>query len=102
MTFMDMTEFDAVVERLRLAIQPIVARHRSDGDQLTWRVMQEIEEEAVCELENAGCFNPLYINIVRPSPAFHYPQTDELVDFGKSNAIACSYAMIYEAYRRLH
>ena len=27
---------------------------------------------------------------------------DELVDFGKSNAIACSHAMIYEAYRRMH
>lgn len=102
MALTDMTEFDAVVTRLRLVIEPIVARHHGDGDELTWGVMQDIEQEAVTELENAGCFNPLFINIVRPSPAFHCPQTDEPVDFGKSNAIACSHAMIYEAYRRMH
>lgn len=102
MAYTDMTEFDTVIARLRLAIQSSVARHRGDGDQLTWRMMQTIEQEAVGELEKAGGLNPLYINIVRPSPSFPYPQTDAPVDFLESNAIACSYAMIYEEYRRLH
>lgn len=97
-----MLEFDAVIARLGLLIQPIVARHRSNGDKLTWRLMQTIEREAVSELKKAGGLNPVYIDMVRPSPALGYPETDDLVDFGKSNAIACSYSIIYEAYSRMH
>lgn len=102
MPLLDMLEFDAVIARLSLVIQPIVARHRGDGDKLTWRLMQTIEREAVSELQKAGGLNPVYINMVRTSPALGYPETDDLVDFGKSNAIAYSYSIIYEAYRRMH
>lgn len=103
MALLDMSEFDAVVARLSLVIQPIVARHRGDGDKLTWRLMQAIEREAIGELQKTGRgLNPVYINMVRPSPVFGYPETDDLVDFGGSNGIACSYSMIYEAYRRSH
>ncbi len=37
MTFPDMMEFNAVLTRLKLAIEPIMARRRSGGEQLTWR-----------------------------------------------------------------
>ncbi|PUA19510.1 DUF2471 family protein [Glaciimonas sp. PCH181] len=102
MEFLEMSEFDAVVARLELVIEPIVARHRGEGDKLTWRLMQMIEREAISELQREGHLNPVYISMVRPSPVFSYPETDALVNFGESNAIACSYAMIYEAYSRLH
>lgn len=103
MKFLDMSEFDAVVARLNLVIQPIVARHRGGGDRLTWRLMQSIEKEAIDELQKTGKgLNPVYIHMVRPSPAFAYPETDDPVDFGQSNVIACSYSMIYEAYSRSH
>ena len=102
MVFLDMSGFDAVVARLSLVIQPIVVRHRSDGDKLTWRLLQIIEREAIGELQKVRGLNPVYNNMIRPSPAFGYPETDDLVNFGESNAIACSYSMIYEAYSRLH
>jgi hypothetical protein len=103
MAFLNMAEFDAVVARLSLVIKPIVARHRGDGDKLTWRLMHAIEREAVGELlQTGGDLNPVYINMVRPSPAFGYPETDDLVDFGESNGIACSYSLIYEVYSRIH
>ena len=102
MAFIDRTEFDAVIMRLKQVIQPIVARHWGGGDKLSWRLMRTIELEAVCELQKAGDLNPICINLIRPTPAFGYPESDDPVDFGKSNAIAYSYSMIYEAYKRLH
>ena len=100
MASVDIAEFERVIEQLRLAIEPIVARHRDRGETLTWRLLKRIEQEAVGRLEQMSELIPLYLHMARPSSAGDYPQTDELVDIADGHAIACSYAMIYEEYWR--
>jgi hypothetical protein len=53
-------------------------------------------------LLHAGDFRPAYINMVRASAVFCYPDNDDPVNFGESNAIACAFSMIFEAYNQSH
>lgn len=73
-----MTEFDAVIALAEPIIFTIVERHRTAGSPLTRRLIHG------------------------RSSVLNYPLTDDPVDFGKSNAIACAFSMIYEAYHHLH
>jgi hypothetical protein len=98
----DMSEFDAVIARAEPIIATIVTRHRTEGLPLTWRLIHSIEDEMLAELNRANDLQPTYINLIKHSGVFNYPVNDEPVDFGKSNAIACAFSMIYEAFHRIH
>lgn len=98
----EVTEFNAVIGRLRPVIATLVESHRTAGHALTWRLLRTIEAEALGQLEKSGDLRPVYINMVRASSIFPYPDNDDPVDFGGSNAIACAYSMIFEAYHRTH
>ncbi len=98
----DVTEFNAVIGRLRPVVVTLVDSHRTAGHVLTWRLLRAIETEALKLLEKSGDLRLAYINMVRASPACCYPDNDDPVSFGESNAIACAYSMIFEAYNRSH
>jgi hypothetical protein len=98
----DVTEFNAVIGRLKPVVATLVESHRTAGHTLTWRLLRTIETEALGQLEESGDLMPGYINMVRASPGFCYPDNDDPVNFGESNAIACAFSMIFEAYNRSH
>lgn len=102
MMFVDQSEFDAVLSRLRVAIQPLVIKHRSHGDKLTWRLIHLIEQEAIHTLMSDTSLNHMYINMVRAAAPFNFPKTDDPVDFGGSSAIPCAYALIQKSYLSFH
>jgi len=102
MRLTDMSEFDAVIARAEPIIATIVTRHHAEGQPLTWRLIHSIEGEVLDELNRADDLKPAYINLIKHSGILNYPLNDDPVDFGKSNAIACAFSMIYEAYHRLH
>jgi hypothetical protein len=97
-----MSEFDAAISRAEPIIATTVTRHRTDGEPLTWRLIYSIEGEVLAELNRADDLKPAYINLIKHFGVFNYPLNDDLVDFGESNAIACGFSMIYEAYHRMH
>jgi len=98
MRLTDMSEFDVVIARAEPIIATIVTRHRTKQHPLTWRLIHSIEGEVLDELNRADDLKPAYINLIKHSGILNYPLNDDPVDFGKSNAIACAFAMIYEAY----
>ncbi|AMO93988.1 hypothetical protein CFter6_1276 [Collimonas fungivorans] len=101
MRLTDMNEFDAVIARAKPIIYTAVARHRTEGLPLTWRLIHSIEDEVLAELNSSKDLQPAYINLIKHSGVFKYPLNDEQVDFGESSAIACAFSMIYEAYHRI-
>jgi len=102
MSMGDVTEFDAVIGRLRPVVATLVESHRTAGHMLTWRLLRKIETEALGQLEKSGDFRLAYINMVRASAVFCYPDNDDPVNFGESNGIACAFSMIFEAYNQSH
>lgn len=102
MSMEDVTEFNAVIGRLEPVVAALVESHRTAGHRLTWRLLRSIETEALGQLAKAGDLGPVYIDMVRASSVFCYPDNDDPVNFGESNAIACAFSMIYEAYSRSH
>ncbi|SFB12038.1 Protein of unknown function [Collimonas sp. OK607] len=102
MRLTDINEFDAVIARAEPIIHTIVARHRTSGLPLTWRLIHSIESEVLTELTRSNDLQPAYINLIKHSGVFKYPLNDDPVDFGKSGAIACAFSMIYEAFHRAH
>lgn len=102
MSMEDVTEFNAVIGRLRPVVVALVDSHRTAGHMLTWRLLRAIETEALEQLEKSGDLISVYINMVRASPACCYPDNDDPVNFGESKTIACAYSMILEAYNRSH
>ncbi|WP_061541200.1 DUF2471 family protein [Collimonas fungivorans] len=95
-------EFYAVIARAKPIIQTVVARHRTDGRPLTWRLIHSIEGEVLTELNSSKDLQPAYINLIKHSGVFNYPVNDDPVDFGKSSAIACAFSMIYDVFHRVH
>jgi hypothetical protein len=102
MSALDVTEFNAVIGRLKPVVATLVELHRTAGRTLTWHLLRTIETEALGQLEKSGDLRPAYINLVRASNVMSYPDGDDPVNFGESNAIACAFAMIYEEYSRSH
>lgn len=99
---LDLREISAIIERLKLVIANIVVRHRSAGEPLTWRLMHAIEDEAFDELSEMFELKQAYVDLLRSSPLFPYPKTDEPVNFGESNALPAAFSLITEAYTLTH
>ena len=92
----------AVRERMALAVNSIVERHRSEGRVLTWRLIHEIEREALQTLEKAGDLDARYIRMVRSSRWGYVPRVDEPADLDGFEELPIAVSMIGKAYRALH
>lgn len=80
MRLTDINEFDAVIARAEPIIHTIVARHRTSGLPLTWRLIHSIESEVLAELNRSNDLQPAYINLIKHSGVFKYPLNDDPVD----------------------
>jgi hypothetical protein len=92
----------AVKERLALAVNSIVERHRTDGRVLTWRLVHEIEKEALKTLERAGDLEIEYIRMVRSSRWGWVPKVNQPADLEAHDALPVALTMIQNAYHTSH
>jgi hypothetical protein len=92
----------AVQARLNLAIKSIVERYRTDGRVLTWRLVHQIEREALQLLEEAGDLDRKYIRMMRMSQWGFIPVVDEPVELEKQDSLPPALTLIDQAYRSLH
>ena len=92
----------AVQARLDLAIKAIVERHRTEGKVLTWRLVHQIEREALHILEEAGDLDRKYIRMMRMSQWGFIPRADEPVEFERHAPIPVALSLIDHAYHSSH
>lgn len=95
-------KFFAVKERLALAVNHIVERHRTEGQVLTWRLVHEIEKEALRKLEEAGDLDMKYIRMVRSSRWGYVPNVDQPADLEGHEDLPLALTMIQHAYHTCH
>jgi hypothetical protein len=92
----------AVKERLALAVNSIVERHRTAGEVLTWKLIHQIENEALAMLERARDLDEEYIEMVRSSQWGYVPDVDEPADLDASEELPVALTLIQQAYHTSH
>jgi hypothetical protein len=95
-------KYHAVQQRLNLVINSIVERHRTAGQVLTWKLLHEIEKEALTTLRKAGDLDASYVRMMRFSRWGFVPKTDDPADLENSCELPVAASMIYDAYRLSH
>ncbi|HVE08349.1 MAG TPA: DUF2471 family protein [Paraburkholderia sp.] len=79
-------------------VRHIASRYIAQHVPLTWRLLHAIEAEALADLGFASRHDALLLGLFQRPTEMPYPETDELVDFGKSNALPAVFAFAVEAY----
>ena len=102
MKFLQGHKLFAVRARMALAVNQIVERHRSEGHVLTWRLIHEIEREALQTLKTAGDLDARYIRMVRLSRWGYVPRVDEPADLEGYEELPLTVKLIRNAYQSLH
>ncbi|RJF96464.1 DUF2471 family protein [Noviherbaspirillum cavernae] len=92
----------AVKERLALAVNTIVERHRTAGDVLTWRLVHQIESEALDMLMQSRDLDVEYIRMVRSSRWGYVPRVDEPADLETHDELPVALTLIQHAYHTSH
>lgn len=92
----------AAKERLARAVNEIVERHRTAGDVLTWRLVHEIEKEAIKKLEQAGDLDVKYIRMLRSSRWGYVPRVNQPADLENHKELPVALTMIQHAYCTYH
>jgi hypothetical protein len=95
-------KLQAVKARLALAVNRIVERHRTSGEVLTWRLVHEIEKEALKTLEAAGDLDIEYIRMVRSSRWGSVPRVNQPADLSAQEALPITLTYIHNAYHTSH
>jgi hypothetical protein len=65
---------------------------------LTWRLLHAIEAEALADLGFASRHDALLLGLFQRPSDLPYPETDDGVDFGTSNALPAVFAFAVSAY----
>src|SRR5687768_7100239 len=80
MKFFEVHKLHAAQARLALAVDAIVERHRTEGRPLTWRLVHEIEKEALKTLEQAGDLDREYVRMLKSSRWGYVPRVNQPAD----------------------
>jgi hypothetical protein len=95
------TRLDEVESRLRSVISLIVKRHIERGESLSWRLLFDIEDEAVALLERDADLDRTSIRMLTGTPpAPRDCRTEQLVRLAELHAMHTVLWMILEAYCR--
>lgn len=93
----------AVTERrLREEIRSIVRYRVPRGMRLNWRLMFEIEDEAVARLQQDDALDLHYINIMVSPSAQRAPMTEKPAELVDVYPTQTALRMIQEAHQREH
>jgi hypothetical protein len=95
---MDTPEFARVVRDLERITRDIAERYIVQGVQLTWRLLLAIEAEALADLGFAGRHESALRTLFARPDDLSFPETDDLVDFGTSNALPPVFVFAVDAY----
>ena len=101
------TDSDAALAALRYhyaaralehIVRHIASRYIAQQVPLTWRLLHAIEAEALADLGFASRHDALMLGLFQRPTALPYPETDDPVDFGASNALPAVFAFAVVAY----
>jgi hypothetical protein len=79
-------------------VRHIASRYITQQVPLTWRLLHAIEAEALADLGFASRHDALMLGLFQRPSALPYPETDDPVDFGTSNALPAVFAFAVVAY----
>jgi hypothetical protein len=90
--------FQAAARDLEHIVRNIARRYIVQGVPLTWRLLHAIEAEALADLGFASRHDALMVSLFQRPAEMPYPETDDPVDFGQSNALPAAFAFAVSAY----
>lgn len=94
--------FQTAARDLEHIVHSIAARYIVQQVPLTWRLLHAIEAEALADLGFASRHDALMLGLFQRPSALPYPETDEPVDFGASNALPAVFAFAVSVYEEAH
>jgi hypothetical protein len=83
---------------LERIVRHIATRYIVQHVPLTWRLLHAIEAEALADLGLAGRHDPVMLSLFQRPSDLPYPETDDPVDFGASNALPAVFAFAVAVY----
>jgi hypothetical protein len=92
--------FQAAARDLEHIVRGIAQRYIAQQVPLTWRLLHAIEAEALSDLGFAGRHDAIMLGLFQRPGELAYPETDDGVDFGHSNALPAVFAFAVAAYER--
>ncbi|RQH03894.1 DUF2471 family protein [Paraburkholderia dinghuensis] len=92
--------FQAAARDLEHVVRGIAQRYIAQQVPLTWRLLHAIEAEALADLGFAGRHDVNMLGLFQRPGELAYPETDDPVDFGHSNALPAVFAFAVSAYER--
>lgn len=94
--------FQSAARDLEHIVRDIASRYIVQQVPLTWRLLHAIEAEALADLGFASRHDPLMLGLFLRPEALPYPETDEPVDFGASNALPPVFAFAVSVYEQAY
>jgi hypothetical protein len=94
--------FQTAARDLEHIVRSIAARYIVQQVPLSWRLLHAIEAEALADLGFASRHDALMLGLFQRPSALPYPETDEPVDFGASNALPAVFAFAVSVYEEAH
>ena len=92
--------FQAAARDLEHIVRHIAARYIAPQVPLTWRLLHAIEAEAQADLGFASRHDAFLLVLFQRPDNLPYPETDDTVDFGASNALPAVFAFAVNAYEK--
>ncbi|AIO70940.1 DUF2471 family protein [Burkholderia oklahomensis] len=92
--------FKAAAHDMETIVRYIAERYLRQGVPLTWRLLHAIEAEALADLGFASRHDPMVRCLFDRPAELCFPETDDLVDFGQSNALPAVFSFAVAAYER--
>jgi hypothetical protein len=92
--------FQAAARDLEQIVRNIAHRYIAQQVPLSWRLLHAIEAEALADLGFASRYDGLMVDLFQRPGDLAYPETDDTVDFGQSNALPAVFAFAVSAYER--
>ncbi|MEM5339087.1 DUF2471 family protein [Paraburkholderia azotifigens] len=90
--------FKSAARDLEHIVRHIAARYIVQQVPLTWRLLHAIEAEALADLGFASRHDPFMLGLFQRPGDFQFPETDDAVDFSRSNALPAVFAFAVAAY----
>lgn len=90
--------YQSAARDLEHIVRNIAARYIVQQVPLTWRLLHAIEAEAQADLGFASRHDALMLGLFQRPSDLPYPETDDGVDFGASNALPAVFAFAVNAY----
>jgi len=90
--------FKTAARDLEHIVRHIAARYIVQQVPLTWRLLHGIEAEALADLGFASRHDPFMLGLFQRPGDFQFPETDDPVNFGHSNALPAVFAFAVAAY----